>query len=239
LVPVHAQGSLPASGSCHKRAWHRFQAFFRWVRPFTPSGLEFVQSSSTHSERVVRMPYPTTLSSRHRFLSLLCPLQLWSPGRLITQEYLPSFLLLPAGISQRASRRTPDVRLSPHPAFRTCACFVFFRPRSDLAHEHGTTRHVWSPTLLENKAILLAAPSDLGDLLRPALSWQSFVVSTPLQDGFWLLCCLRPLSCTLAFSRPFRVKQLQSSPVPRGRVRATRSLPARRRMSRGRTLTDV
>ena len=118
MVPVHTQGSLPAPGSCQKRVWHRFQAFFRWVRPFTPSGLEFVQSSSTHSERVLRMPYPTTLSGMHRLLSLLCPLQLWSPGRLITQEYLPSFLLPPAGIPQRASRRTPDRCLSTHPAFQ-------------------------------------------------------------------------------------------------------------------------
>ena len=71
------------------------------------------------------------------------------------------------------------------------------------------------------------------------LSWQSFVLSIPLQDGLWLLCCLRPLSCTLAFSRPFRARQYQSSPVPRGRVRATRSLPVIRRVFRGRTLTDV
>ncbi len=91
----------------------------------------------------------------------------------------------------------------------------------------------------ENKAVLLSALSDLGGLLRPARTFQSFVVSSPLQTDLWLLCCLRPLSCTLAFWRPFRVKQFQSSPVPRGRVRATRSLPAIRRVSRGRTLTDV
>ena len=36
-----------------------------------------------------------------------------------------------------------------------------------------------------------------------------------------------------------RVKQFESSPVPRGRVRATRSLPALRRVSGGRTLTEV
>ena len=45
-----------------------------------------------------------------------CPLQLSHPGRLITQEYLPSFLLLPAGIPQRASRRTPCLRLLPYTA---------------------------------------------------------------------------------------------------------------------------
>src|SRR6266567_3487650 len=82
---------------------------------------------------------------------------------------------------------------------------VLFGPRSDLAHQHGTTRCVRSPALPENKAVLLAALSDLGGLLRPALSWQSFVVSSPLQAGLWLLCCLRPLSCTLACSRPTRV----------------------------------
>ena len=64
-------------------------------------------------------------------------------------------------------------------------------------------------------------------------------MSIPLQDSIWLLRRLRPLSCTLAFSRPLRVKQFQSSPVPRGRVRATRSLPALRRVSRERTLTEV
>ena len=36
-----------------------------------------------------------------------------------------------------------------------------------------------------------------------------------------------------------RVKQFQSSPVPHGRVRATRSLPALRRVSGGRTRTEV
>ncbi len=50
-------------------------------------------------------------------------------------------------------------------------------------------------------------------------------MSIPLQDGIWLLRRLRPLSCTLAFSRPFRVKQLQSSPVPHERVLATGSCP--------------
>ena len=39
------------------------------------------------------------------------------------------------------------------------------QPHSDLAHEHGTTRHVRSPALPENKALLLMAPSDLSDLL--------------------------------------------------------------------------
>src|SRR6266704_19862 len=42
---------------------------------------------------------------------------------------------------------------------------VYFRPRSDLAHEHGTTRCVRSPAVPENKAVLLAALSDVGGLL--------------------------------------------------------------------------
>ncbi len=39
------------------------------------------------------------------------------------------------------------------------------QPHSDLAHEHGTTRHVRSPAVPENKALLLVAPSDLSGLL--------------------------------------------------------------------------
>ncbi|HEU5378359.1 MAG TPA: hypothetical protein VFV38_23295, partial [Ktedonobacteraceae bacterium] len=84
------------------------------------SGLEFAQSSSTHSERVIRMPYSTTLSSMHRFPGMLGLLQLSLPDMLETQEFLLSFLLPPAGISQRASRRTPDWILSHHPAFPHC-----------------------------------------------------------------------------------------------------------------------
>jgi len=75
--------------------------------------------------------------------------------------------------------------------------------------------------------------------LSRSLSWRTFVLSNPLQIGMWLLRRLRPLSCTPAFSLPVRVKQFQSSPVPRGHVRATRSLPAIRRVYHGRTLTDV
>ncbi len=46
-------------------------------------------------------------------------------------------------------------------------------------------------------------------------------MSIPLQGGIRLLRRLRPLSCTLAFSRPFRVKQLQSSSVPKRKMLAT------------------
>ncbi len=62
-------------------------------------------------------------------------------------------------------------------------------------------------------------------------------MSLPLQKGIRLLRRLRPLSCTLACSRPdLRVKQLQSSSVPYGNVLAAVSLPALRRVGRERTL---
>jgi hypothetical protein len=49
-------------------------------------------------------------------------------------------------------------------------------------------------------------------------------LSIPLQHGLWLLRRLRPLSCTLAFSRPhFGVKPCQSSSVPPEPVLAIRS----------------
>ena len=58
-----------------------------------------------------------------------------------------------------------------------------FQPQSDLAHEHGTTRRVQSPAVPENTAVLLAALSDLGDLLRSARTFRTFVLSNPLEDG--------------------------------------------------------
>ena len=54
-------------------------------------------------------------------------------------------------------------------------------------------------------------------------SWQTFTVSWPLPPGIWLLCCLRPLSHSLAFSRPFRARWCESSPVPNEEVIVTRS----------------
>jgi len=41
--------------------------------------------------------------------------------------------------------------------------------------------------------------------------------------AFDRLSCLRPLSCALAFSRPCRVKQCQSSSVAKSKIRATSS----------------
>jgi len=114
------------------------------------------------------------------------------------------------------------------------------QPRSDLAHEHGTTRCARSPALPENKALLLTAPSDLGSLL-PSVAFLAdlhlvqtitvwHLITTPPPPSF--------LHAGILASR-CRVKQFQSSPVPYGRVRATLSLPALRRVSRGRTLTEV
>ena len=107
---------------------------------------------------------------------------------------------------------------------------IYVQPYSDLASEHGTTRCVSTPTMLENKNSLLRALSDLQVYFDQWLSWRSFVMSVPLQNGFGLLRRLRPLSRTLAFSRPFRVKRLQSSPIPVESVLATRSMSTIRRV---------
>jgi hypothetical protein len=48
--------SIPAHGSCRYKTCHRFQAFYRWVRLFTPSGFGFRQCSFTHRRRVLRTP---------------------------------------------------------------------------------------------------------------------------------------------------------------------------------------
>ncbi len=107
---------------------------------------------------------------------------------------------------------------------------ICFRPYSDLARERGTTRCMGTPTMLGNKNSLLTALSDLQVYLDQCLSWWSFVLSSPLQVGIWLLRHLRPLSHTLAFSRPLWVRWLQSSPIPSGSVLAILSLPALRRV---------
>ena len=74
--------------------------------------------------------------------------------------------------------------------------------------------------MLENTNPLLMTFSDLKAYLTQWLSWQTFTLSAPLQHGIRLLRCLRPLSCALAFSRPCRVKQCQSSSVPKSKMRA-------------------
>ena len=53
--------------------------------------------------------------------------------------------------------------------------------------------------------------------------WQTFTLSWPLQPGFRLLRCLRPLFRTLAFWRLLRVKRHESSLIPNREVNATRS----------------
>ncbi len=54
-------------------------------------------------------------------------------------------------------------------------------------------------------------------------------MSIPLQDGIRLLRRLRPLCRTLAFSRLFRVKRFESSPIPSQEVVVTLSSPSIRR----------
>ena len=55
-------------------------------------------------------------------------------------------------------------------------------------------------------------------------AWQTFTLSSSLQQGVWLLRCLRPPSRTLAFSCPTEVgKARGSSPVPAQQTIATRS----------------
>ncbi len=107
---------------------------------------------------------------------------------------------------------------------------ICFQPYSDLARERGTTRCMGTPTMLGNKNSLLTALSDLQVYLDQCLSWWSFVLSSPLQVGIWLLRHLRPLFHTLAFSRPLWVRWLQSSPIPSGSVLAILSQPALRRV---------
>ena len=69
------------------------------------------------------------------------------------------------------------------------------------------------PAVPGNTNSLLMTFFDLKADLTQSLSWQTFTVSAPLQLGIWLLRCLRPLSCALAFSRPGWVEQFQSSSV--------------------------
>src|SRR5690242_6049320 len=110
------------------------------------------------------MPCPTTLSDMHRFPGMLGPLWLSPPGMPVTQEQFP-----------RSSCFQQGYHNAPHGAHRAghfhgtrlsvLAPVMDVQPHSDLAHEHGTTRHVRSPAVPENKALLLMAPSDLSDLL--------------------------------------------------------------------------
>jgi len=59
-----------------------------------------------------------------------------------------------------------------------------------------------TPAMPENKNPLLMTSSDLKVYFGRELSWRTFTLSHPLQTGFWLLRRLRPLSRTLAYSRP-------------------------------------
>src|SRR5262249_44993539 len=99
------------------RTCHRFQAFYRWVGPFTPSGFGFRQFSFTHRRRVLRMPCPTTLSGMHRLPGMLGLLQFSPPDMPVTQKPLPSFSCLQQGShnAPHGAHRTdefPGIRLS-------------------------------------------------------------------------------------------------------------------------------
>jgi hypothetical protein len=117
---------------------------------------------------------------------------------------------------------------------------TYVRPPSDLAHEHGTTRRRRSPAVPENKAFLLVALSDFSGLLW-SVAFLAVLRRVHPITGWHLATTLPPPSVLHAgiLASRSRVKQFQSSPVPRGRVLATLSLPALRRVSRGRTLTEV
>src|SRR5712692_10290634 len=80
-----------------------------------------------------------------------------------------------------------------------------------------------TPAMPENKNPLLTTFSDLKVYFGRWLSWRTFTLSRLLQRGLWLLRRLRPLCCTLAFSRPFRARQCESSSIPSENVVATRS----------------
>ena len=90
-----------------------------------------------------------------------------------------------------------------------------------------------TPAMPENKNSLLKTFSFVKVYSSQSLSWRTFVMSSPLQTGIWLLCRLRPPSCTLAFSRPLRVKQFRISPVPGRNVLVTLGMPTIRRVVRG------
>ena len=75
----------------------------------------------------------------------------------------------------------------------------------------------------ENKALLLLALSDLGGLFSSVTLLADLHLVQAITAWRWITMPLRPLSRTLACSRPFQVKQFQRSPVPRERVLAARS----------------
>jgi len=92
----------------------------------------------------------------------------------------------------------------------------------------------------ENKALLLMALSDLGGLL-PSVAFLAFLHPVRSITARHLVTTSPPPSVLHAgiLASRCRVKQLQSSPVPCECVSATRSSPAIRRVSDGRTLLDV
>src|SRR6266700_1660062 len=131
--PRSRSRSVPAHGSCRYRTCHRLQAFYRWVRTFTPSGFGFRQFSFTHRKRVVRAPCSTTLSSMRRLSGMLGLLQFSPPAMPVTQVLLLSSSCLQQGYHN-----------APHGAHRTCtfqrirlSVSVFFKKSCFPSILHG------------------------------------------------------------------------------------------------------
>ena len=106
-------------------------------------------------------------------------------------------------------------RLSTHSAFQLGRVTLIGQIRlfDGEVHQQSSCRHLLSS--LHLLTILLLS-----------LPWRTFTLSGPLQPGVWLLRRLRPLSRTLALSRPTPwVKRYESSPVPIVDVIAIRSCP--------------
>src|SRR5258708_35909031 len=117
--PRSRSRSVAAPGSCRYKTCHRLQAFYRWVRTFTPSGFEFRQSSFTHRERVVRSPCPTTLSGMCRFPGMLGLLQFSPPDMPVTQELLLSSSCLQQGYHNAPHGAHLCMHLSAHTALQS------------------------------------------------------------------------------------------------------------------------
>jgi len=101
--------------------------------------------------------------------------------------------------------------------------------------EHGTTRRVTPPTMLENKMSLLQPSSAfLTSSILPLVKRLSLADLRLVHaiTAWRLATTLPPPSVPHAgiLAPRFRVKRYQSSPVPGGRVVAIRSLPALRRV---------
>jgi len=75
----------------------------------------------------------------------------------------------------------------------------------------------------ENKALLLLALSDLGGLLPSVTLLADLHLVQAITAWRWITMPPPPSFLHAGISHPLRVKQFQSSPVPRERVLAARS----------------